>query len=174
MKTNLLLQVFIELLGGVVDVLYQNSIQENLSPVFNGMNLVSVITIIRCFDEIIPKLDNIPLNTVIQLVYMLRLVPEVQNKKCYDWAYLELYIEDSCRKVTSEAVLRFVLQLSHKKHLSQNEWLFAVPLVHFLYKISLPFEERELDPCKLRWKDEDRNIIGWSGIRSDTYDSEFG
>lgn len=96
---------------------------------------------------------------------MLRLIPDVENRACIDWEILEAFIYD--RKVTSEAVLSFVVHLSHKKHLLQNEWLFAVPLVHFLCQRSQPFEE------KIQWNVKD-NIIGWDGIRSRTYDSTIG
>lgn len=164
------LQVFVEVLCDVVDKLYHIDIQGN--EILNGKRLVSVITVILCFDKIIPKVINfqdIPFEHIVQVVSMLRLMPDVQNKRCNDWTFLDPFIHNNFRRETCEAVLSFVGQLSHQKHFSRNEWLFAIPLVHFLHRKS-PFQARELDPEKIRWKDD---IIGLNGIRSRTYGSNF-
>lgn len=159
--------MFIDILGGVVDALYLAS-KEDPSPISNGRRLISVIVIILCFEEIFANLENIPFETIIQLVFMLRLRPDVKHRTCDDWQFLKLHIHDTHKKVIREAILHFVQQLSIKKHLLQNEWLFAVPLVHFLHEMSQPFQEEQ---HAIEWKA--KNVIGWRGIKSKTYDSEM-
>lgn len=166
-----MLQVFIEILSDVVESIYQNGIQENVLS--NGRRMASAITVMCCFHKIIPKVlkfDDILPATIVQLVSMLRLMPDVQNELCEDWSHLKLLINPAFQKVICEAVQGFIMHISHTQHFSQRGWMFAIPLLHFLHDVSQPFQQDELDPRKIPWKD---SIIGFSGIRSTTHDLEI-
>ncbi len=134
----------------------------------NGKRMLSAIVLTCCLYEMVPnciKISAIPSDRVSALLSLLRLMPDLQNQKCADWDFLINFIPKSFRKTASDAVLALTMQLSHTKYFSLPDWLFAIPVVHFLRQDVFPFQEFQLDPRKIPWGDK---LIGLQTVRSET------
>lgn len=137
------------------------------NAIMNGNRILSAIVIMCCLNEMIPKcikFDDITDHRISALLSMLCLMPDTQSRKCADWDYLTNLIPTSFRKTAYESVLAFINHLSHTKCFDLPEWLFAVPIVHFLKEDCVPFEDMVLDPKKIPWIDK---LIGLQGVRSE-------
>ena len=151
--------------------LYQLEIKGALE---NGKRMSSVLVILCCLHNMIPKCikrNQLYLLTKSTLLYMLRLMPDLVQKRCLDWEYLKTMIPPRFKKTVYEAVLGFTMDLGHTENLSQPHWLYSVPLIHLLGGTIQPFQELCLDPSKVPWEDK---VIGLSTIRSKTYTKEYG
>lgn len=135
--------------------------------ILNGRRMLSAIIVICCLHELTPKtikhLSDIPSDLISALLSLLCLMPDLDRRKCADWNYLTTFIPDSLRKKVSDAILAFVVHLSHTKYFDLPDWLFAVPIVHFLRKITTPFQDLETNPKKISWGDR---LIGLQGVKS--------
>lgn len=131
----------------------------------NGRRILSAIVIICCLNKMVSrciKLADIPSDRVATLLSMLRVMPDMQNRKCEDWDYVKSFTE-SFRKEAFESVLALTVHLSHTKYFSIPDWMYAIPVVHFLKPVAVPFQEIELDPRKIPWVDK---LIDLQTIRS--------
>ena len=155
---------FLQALGDsileIMDVLYE--IDTKMHPAQNGRKMASAITLMCFFNET-KKVDEITTENIKALLSMLRLQPDVDNQKCSDWDILNELIPNSFRKAASDSVLAFIKHLS-KDDFLKPEWLFAIPVVHFLCGNS-PFQSVEYDPHGIPWVDK---IIGLATVRTST------
>ena len=146
----------------------------NNTPEENGRMIASVVAVIHCFYWLIPghlKLENIKFENISMLLSMLALKPVIEDKKCFDYDYVLALIDPKGRKRVAEAISNFCRHLAHYKTLQKPEWLYAVPLLHFLRNDSSPFQMPELNPEKMQWGDEN---LGLDIVRSKAYDQKFG
>lgn len=114
----------------------------------------------KCID-----VTNIPPQHLCLLMSLLCLMPDVQHQECADWDYLIALIPDSFRKTAYEAVLALTVHLSHVKYFDLPDWLFAIPVIHFLRPVCKPFHEVELNPKRIPWGDR---LVGLQSIKSET------
>ena len=138
----------------------------------NGKRMLSAIVIICCLHDMTPKcisMESIPPQHLCLLLSLLCLMPDVKHQKCEDWDYLIALIPKSFRKTAYESVLALTIHLSHIKYFDLPDWLFAVPVVHFLKPNACkPFHEVEYNPRRIPWGDK---LIGLQTIRSETSNS---
>lgn len=145
----------------------------NNVPEENGRRIASIVVVIYCFHQLYPhylKLENILTHTS-SFLSMLALKPDLEGKKCLDFDYVLDLIDPNCREKVAEAISDLCRHLAHHKMLRNPEWLYALPLLHFLKKDSSPFQIQELNPEKMRWGDK---YLGLGPVRSMAYDQEFG
>lgn len=134
-------------------------------PLRNGKRMASAITIICCMHKKHLKIDS---NYKSALLSMLRLLPDIQSQKCIDWEYVSELMPTAFRTLACESIRAMILSLSNTRYFSQPEWLFAIPVVHFLYGASVPFQDRILSPCDIPWRDK---YIDLGNVRRNTYDT---
>ena len=125
----------------------------------NGRRMSSVLTILCSLSSIIPnyaKMEGIHYDYISQLLSMLRLMPDIVKRECVDYDYLMQLIPGHFRKVARDSVYRFIIYLSHEKHFDLPKWLYSIPLAHFLYELSKPFEcsNLNLDPKMIQFGDK--------------------
>ena len=143
-------------------------------PEENGRRIVSVIAVICCFHQLIPRhlrIEDVKLNYIATILLMLALKPVVEHKKCIDFDFVLDLIDPNSRKSVAEAISSFCTHLAHSRTLQNPEWLYAVPLLHFLRKDSSPFQIPEINPEKIQFGDKN---LGLATVRSKTYDKQFG
>ena len=108
---------------------------------------------------------------LVTLLSMLCLMPEVQSERCDDWDYVMNLIPSSFKKEVFNSIQGLTTLLINRKYLAQPEWLFALPIMHFLSGVSKPFEAIEFDPEAVKWGDKHINL---NKVRSHTYESDYG
>ena len=153
----------------IVEQLYDRNIQG--SAMVNGRRMLSAVIIACCLHEMIPgciRLSDIHHQHLRLLLSLFYLMPNVQDQKCDDWDYLIALIPTSFRKAASESVLALTVHLSHVKYFDLPDWLFAIPVIHFL-RVCNPFHKFELNPRRIPWGDK---LIGLQSIRSKTHNDK--
>ena len=143
-------------------------------PEENGRRIASVIAVICCFYQLIPhhlRIEDVKLNYIATILLMLALKPVVKHKKCIDFDFVLDLIDPNSRKSVAEAISGFCTHLAHSRTLHNPEWLYAVPLLHFLRKDSSPFQTAEMNPEKMQWGDKNLNL---TTVRSQAHDKQFG
>ena len=84
-------------------------------------------------------------------------MPDLTKRKSLDLEILLSLIHPHEADVVN-ALIPFCKHLAHSKHLRNPEWLFAVPLIHFLLRQSTPFEIPEKKNDKIVWEDSQLNM----------------
>ena len=128
------------------------------TPLENGRRMLSVITIMCCISRMVAGsikfsylLDHYSVSLFLS---MLRLWPDQEHQKCIDWEYLDKNIPAEFRKESYDSVHMFINELSSRADpLSMPEWLYAIPVMHFLKGVSRPFQEFEFDPREVPFGD---------------------
>ena len=144
------------------------------APEENGCRIASVIAVICCFYQLIPhhlKIEDIKLDHIAIILSMLALKPVMERKKCIDFDFVRNLIDPNSRKQVAEAIGAFCMYLAHSRALQNPEWLYAVPLFHFLMKDSSPFQMPVMNPEKMQWGDKN---LGLTTVRSKAYNKSFG
>ncbi len=141
------------------------------TPLENGRRMLSVVTIMCCILRMVS--GNIKLNLLLDpysmslFLSMLRLWPDQDHKRCIDWEYLDKNIPAEFRKESYDSVRRFITDLSScADPLSRQEWIVAIPVMHFLKGASKPFQEFEFDPKAVQFGDK---LITLGAVRGNTY-----
>ena len=137
----------------------------------NGRRIASTLSIILCFDFLIPhhniKLVDVPTEDIVNMISMLALHPDMEQRKCYDFDAVNKMIPSIyCKKKVFEAILSFCNQLIQQP-LSRPAWLYAVPLIHFYEGLSQPFMKPQLDPSKILWPE--KSSLGLNSWKQKTY-----
>ena len=139
----------------------------------NGKRMVSVLTVILCFYHLIPryiKMIDIFNEDIVLLLSMLKLCPDEEKKRCVDYEYVIRCFNHQVKKSLTETVLQFCNELLHRTRFHHLEWLYAVPLLHFLQEVSHPFGTIELDTDKIKWGDKN---LGLYDLKSQEYDGDM-
>ena len=118
----------------------------------NGRRMASVLAIISCIYSLVPplKMDNFESSAIAAILSMLCLKPNLENKQHTDLDTVLSLIPEKSRKAVSEALCGMCKYLALHKDLREPDWIYAVPLIHFLQKKSTPFDA--LNPEKITWK----------------------
>ena len=145
------------------------------SAVNNGNRIVSVLTVLLCFCHLIPQhffMSDIRDDDIALLLSMLKIYPDEEKKRCFDYEHVQRCtssMDQQVKKSLTETVVQFCNELRHRNHLNYLEWLYAVPLLHFLQGVSCPFGTIELDADKIEWND--RNL-GLNELRKQVFDGD--
>ncbi len=147
--------------------------QEIVTPRDNGKRMLSVITIMCCISRMVTKYIkfNALLNhssIISPFLYMLCLRPEQEH--CIDWEYLDKNIPPKFKEESYASVQMFINDFSHAELLSKPEWLYAIPVMHFLKGVSKPFQEFQFDPKNVPFGD---TLIGLGTIRTEIYNRKY-
>lgn len=139
----------------------------------NGRRMASVLSVMLCFHHLIPKyvhMEAFSVDEIALMVSMLRIIPDVHQKKCIDYDYVNKMVQPQEKKHIAEIILAFCNQLHHKMYFGKIQWLYAIPLLHFLQKASHPFENPELDPQEMKWGDP---YLGLYNLQQIAYSADF-
>ena len=139
----------------------------------NGKRMASVLSVILCLYQLMPryiKMSTFKNEDIAVMLSMLTLCPSVAPKKCFDYIYVNGVIKPQVKKTLTDAILSFCNQLHHTTYLSQPQWLYALPLLHFLQEISQPFGNPELNPKNMKWGDA---ALGLKNLRQQTYNGNI-
>lgn len=136
------------------------------NPGHNGKRMASAITIICCIQK---NRINIELNDVSALLEMLRLMPDIQSSKCIDWEYVNELIPKEFKATVAEYVCIMANSLCRKLYFSQPEWLYAMPVLHFLCGVSVPFQNVVLTSTEIPWESK---LIELGKVKSQTYEHD--
>ncbi len=161
----------IDFLLSIVKQLYGKKIE---APLENGRRMLSVVTIMCCISRMVSRyikfsylLDHYSMSLFLS---MLRLCPDQERKRCIDWEYLDENIPAEFKKESYDSVQIFINELSSRADpLSKPEWLYAIPVMHFLKGVSKPFQEFEFDPKEVPFVDK---LIGLGAVRGKTYHTD--
>ncbi len=145
--------------------------QEAVTSHDNGGRMLSVITIMCCISRMVTsdiKFNHLLSHSSMSLfLSMLRLWPEQERKRCMDWEYLDKSIPVKFKKESYDSVQMFINELSSRADpLSMPEWLYAIPVMHFLKGVSKPFQEFEFDPKEVPFVNK---LIGLGAVKGKTY-----
>ena len=127
------------------------------NAIMNGKRMLKAAIIASCLHKMFSE-KEIPLELLNKLLNLFRLLPDVEKETCEDWDYFKTSIPESLKATASEAMYRFINELSGRESLSYSSWLFATPVAHFLSGASEPFQSIELDDREIQWTDEDINL----------------
>ncbi len=162
----------IDFLLSIVNQLAERKIE---TPLENGRRMLSVITIMCCIWKMV--LSNIKFNYLLDhssmslFLRMLHLWPDQERKRCIDWEYLDKNIPAELKKESCYSIQIFIKELSsHADPLSKPEWLYAIPVMHFLKGVSEPFQEFNFDPKEVPFGD---TLIGLGAVRGKTYNRDI-
>ena len=132
------------------------------SPEENGSRMASVVSIAGCFYGILPSplgWDNLHLDYIADVLSMLTLRPDIQHRQCKDLNVLYSLLPENSRRYVSDALCGLCIHLAHNRNLKKPQWLYAIPLIHFLRKQSAPFDSPQLDPEKITWDDKQFGLV---------------
>ena len=115
----------------------------------NGMRISSVLVVICCLYQCRLKISSA--HIISNILFMLKLMPDVEKKKCVDWEYVENVVPKWYKKVIYEGIHQHFMQLLMSELLFKLDWLFAIPIMHFLNGDAKPFRSIEYDPRKIQW-----------------------
>ena len=80
---------------------------------------------------------------------MLRLQPE--NYKCLDWDHIKKVTPKKYRIKVFNAIHKYFTQFLISELFSKLEWLYAIPIMDFLFEQAKPFMCLEYDVGKILW-----------------------
>lgn len=153
----------------IVEDLYRYDVGS--SPIENGRRIASVVTTICCFRRLMSDGITINVEHSSAVLSMLYLMPDIMSQKCVDWDYLIELIPTSFREEAYLSIREVTKLLMNAKYLAEPQWLFALPILHFLKGVSRPFQETEFYPQAIEWNDK---LVGLGKVKSYTCDSEHG
>ena len=145
------------------------------SPEDNGKRMASALAMLVTLDLLIPdvfKIDQVEVELIELLLMLLCPMPNSEKQTCYDLDFVLSLIPMDSRKMVSEALGSFCRELSHKRHLASYQWLYALPLFHFLKDPQLKlFYTIQCNPKEVPWVD---TSLGLVSVRSQTVNKAFG
>ena len=131
----------------------------------NGRRIASVLAITSCIHSLVPplKLDSFESSAIAAILSMLCLKPNLENRQHLDLDIILSLIPENTWKAVSAALCGLCNHLSSHKDLREPDWIYAVPLIHFLQKKSTPFDTLDLD--NIVWRDA---CLDFSHVKSKT------
>lgn len=153
-----LMQAFQDWLFSVAKTLHKKTIA---SVEDNAKRMASIITVILCLSEVMPS-PQLPWKSLTPANYSLILsmiypLPDLISQKSLDLEILMKMINPEEKKV-AQILLSFCKHLALTKHLKNPEWLYVIPLIHFMLEKSVPFKKPERNQDKILWDDPELNL----------------
>ena len=141
----------------------------------NGKRMASALALLVTLDLLIPNsfhIDQVEFRLIELLLMLLCPWPDSDRQTCHDLDFVLSLIPQDSRKMICEALRSFCQELSHKRHLASPQWLYALPLFHFLRDPQLkPFSKIQCNPKEVPWIDRS---LGLGAVRSVTRNKIFG
>ena len=133
------MQVFQDWLLSIIKALHKKKIE---SAEDNAQRMASTITVMMCLSEVMPS-PQLPWESLSVANYSLILsllypVPDLLSQKSLDLEILMKLIHPEEERV-AKLLISFCKHLAFTKHLKNPEWAYAIPLIHFMQKRSIPF-----------------------------------
>ena len=120
----------------------------------NGRRMVSVLSIILCFDFLFlqqVKVQDIQSEDIASMMSMLVLQPNLEQKMCHDLNIIISSCPEGVKKRLTDTIVLFCNELLRQRFLNRPIWLYAVPLIHFLQGDCQPFDKPQQNQGKIMW-----------------------
>lgn len=120
----------------------------------HGKKIAIGTILIMCFLKLPTHLclDHKELALLLSLV---ELKPDVRSHTCYDFHHFKSLMSPATCEDALSAVKTLCTSLALEQHLASAEWLYAIPLLHFLGGRCEPFQDLVFDLERLEvWRDE--------------------
>ena len=131
----------------------------------NGKRMASVLTVLTCLHHLTSKnlvpFRDVSLKVIAASLQMLALKPDFEQKRCHDLEFILSMIPEKVRGDVADVVTFFCAHLVEFKDFQSPEWLFAVPLIDFLKRLSKPFQRLEINPSEIPWKASYQSLGLW-------------
>lgn len=141
----------------------------------NGKRMASALAILVTLDLLIPNsftIEQVNFKVTELLFTLLYPRPDSDKQTCHDLDLVLSLIPKDSKKMVCDALGSFCRELSHKRHLTSPQWLYALPLFHFLRDPQLkPFHRIQCNPKEVPWVD---TSLGLGAVRSVTMNRTFG
>ena len=126
----------------------------------NGKRIICVLIILHLLKRIEHQLQLIDKNRndYYFLFSMLLLRPTVDPPQCIDLSYVRTFIPGNGQKDVAELLLHFIRLVLPYNTLKRMEWVYLVPLVHFLKSKTKPFAAPALHSKDIEWLDKDIDL----------------
>lgn len=137
----------------------------------NGSRMASVITVICCFSNMIPsclRIEHLEIDLIAVMLSMLVMMPDLPREQCKDWNVVSALIPKTSKQAVASNLFGFCTYLARNRNIIKPEWVYVIPLIHFLREQSVPFGNPQLDPEKIKWTDQHFDL-GY--VKSRTYSS---
>jgi hypothetical protein len=119
----------------------------------NGQRMSSILAIVSSIYSLTPTsltLDSFETSAITTILSMLCLKPNPEERQHTDLDIVFNLLPEKSRKTASEALCGLCTHLSSHKDLREPDWIYTIPLIHFLQKKSTPFDT--LNPEKIVWE----------------------
>ena len=122
----------------------------------NGRKIAVATVLVICCHKLSPCGLKLQYADRVLLLSLLRLKPNLEAHACHDFCYLKSFM-NSATTVDDAlcATQTLCTELAKEKHLSCPQWLYAIPLIHYLSKMCTPFQIMLLNPEQSKvWEDK--------------------
>jgi hypothetical protein len=151
--------VFQDWLLSIVKALHKKKIG---SAEDNAQRMASTVAVIMCLSEVMPSpqlpWESLSVANYSSILSLLYPVPDLVSQKSLDLEILMKLIHPEEVGVVVRQLTSFCKHLAFTKHLRNPEWLYAIPLIHFMRKRSVPFGKPEKIHNKILWDDSDLDL----------------
>ena len=123
----------------------------------NGGKIATVTAIIICYYKLHSQnyiWITIPSEFVGNIIASLVLNPDEDTLSCSDFDYVKSLLNEATTKDVIAAFQYLCSYFSPIDYIKNAQWLYALPLIHFLKQRCEPFANPPLDPEKIVWDDE--------------------
>ena len=119
----------------------------------NGKKVMTAIIIICIVGKLLETkqlhLRDIPVPYAASMLQMLCLRPDLENKKCLDYEFVRSVIPYHYVKDVIDAISELGNYLIAAADIEHAEWLYCLPILHFLNNSTNPFDTLDLPVMKL-------------------------
>ena len=159
-STCLSMQVFQDWLLSIIKALHKKKIG-SADPENNAQRMASTITVMMCLSEVMPS-PQLPWESLSVANYSLILsllypMPDLLSQTSLDLQILLKLIHPEEERVAN-LLISFCKHLAFTKQLRNPEWVYAIPLIHFIRKRSVPFGKSEKIHNQISWDDSDLDL----------------
>ena len=140
----------------IVDIVKDHPVdtaEGNGKKVMVGIIIICIIG--KLLETKLLSTDNIPLSYAASMLQTLCLNPDLVHKKCLDYEFVRRFIPDHYVKDVTSAISELGNYLMVKADIEHAEWLYCLPILHFLNNHIKPFDTLDFpvdnidfpDPC---------------------------
>ena len=135
----------------------------SISSESNGRRIATILVIIICYYKL-DSMDNVQVklqsDDVAKMLAMLELKPDKERNSCCDFDYVKSLLDQSTSKDTILAFHFLCNFYTPIEYVEKAQWLYALPLIHFLKEMCKPFAKPQLNPEKIVWYDISLPLLG--------------
>ena len=119
-----------------------NTAEESGKKVMAGIIIICIIG--KLLGTKLLTLNDIPLHYAASMLQTLCLHPDLENKKCLDYEFVRSVIPDHYVKDCTSAISELGDYLMVNANIESAEWLYCLPILHFLNNDAKPFDTLDL------------------------------